>query len=177
MKHLELFENYSSISHMKPSPYRNEEEADRDFDMLIAKAKKDENGDLQGEEFYNILKFFIDKFPENVIGRHTYPVHIFNRLNYEHGLRWTDDEEKKMSDRGSDIYRNLKDKEQYVNVSNNDSWKKDNIKNYEERYKAMRMFLDWFKSKRPPGEQNVQSYSQDPTFKAARDAKYKSYIK
>ena len=159
MKHLELFENYSSISHMKPSPYSNEEEADRDFDMLIARAKKDENGDLQGEEFYNILKFFIDKFPENVIGRHTYPEHIFNRLHYEHGLKFTPEEDK-------------------INVSNNDrEWKKDNIKNYEERFKAMRMFLDYYMAQQNPMEKYIKSHRHDPTFIAARDAKYKSYMK
>jgi hypothetical protein len=169
MKHLELFENYSS------SPYKTDEDIDRDFDMLIAKAEKDREGDLKGEEFSNILNFFMDKLPQGVTGRLGVIRHVVNRLNYEHNLNFKEHE-----------YNLGKEKESY--------WKP-GTKNVEQREKALQMVVDFMKGGSPEelrnshtgmfqdpayikarGEKN-RDYINNPAYIKVRDEKYKSYLK
>ena len=156
MKHIQLFENYLS------NPYKTDEDIDRDFDMLIAKAEKDEVGELKREEFSNILKFFMDKLPEGVPGRMGVIRHVVNRLNYEHNL-------------------NFKEHEYNFGKAKEDPYWKPGTKNVEQRTKALRMVVDFFKDVSPEwpnsGGRGNASLFRDPKYVKATDDKYKAYLK
>jgi hypothetical protein len=159
MKHIQLFENYSS------NPYKTDEDIDRDFDMLIAKAEKDEEGELKGEEFSNILKFFMDKLPEGVPGRMRVIRHVVNRLNYEHSLNFKEHEFARFGEERDPIWRN---------------WKP-GTKNLQQRIKALQMVVDFHKDAAPEwpnsgGRGNASLY-RDPQYVKATDQKYKAYLK
>jgi hypothetical protein len=155
MKHIQLFENYSS------NPYKTDEDIDRDFDMLIAKSEKDEEGELKGEEFSNILKFFIDKLPQGVPGRLGVIRHVVNRLNFEHNLNFKEHE-----------YNFVKTKE--------DPYFRPGTKNIEQRTKALRMVVDFMKDGSPEFGNSYSgndSLYRDPAYLKAIEKKYRAYIK
>jgi hypothetical protein len=155
MKHIQLFENYSS------NPYKTDEDIDRDFDMLIAKAEKDEEGELKGEEFSNILKFFMDKLPQGVPGRMGAIRHVVNRLNYEHNLNFKEHEYAKFGEERDSLW-------------------KPGTKNLQQRIKALQMVRDFMKGGSPEiGNIGIgnDSIFRDPKYIKARDEKYRAYIK